>query len=387
MNDIQYYKSFCSGCGLCHSVDATTLCVNEKGFLEPDISKTDFQKKYCPISKENCNHLCQSDDIWGDYISVKRGYSTDKSLRKIASSGGILSEIAAYLVEQHIVDGIIHIGASGVYSSKVFCSVSREEIIAHAGSRYIQTSPLNGITQMIEKDKKYAFIGKPCDVTILRNYLDKKRIKNIHYFLSFFCAGMPSLNANQDLVKRMSCVSDVKELHYRGNGWPGYARVIGHDGKEYTMTYENAWGGILGRDKHKLCRLCMDGIGLCADIVCADAWYIRNGKPDFSEHDGRNLIICRSVKGNRLIEKIEKSGRIKIKNYDTFNVEMPIIQKYQYDRRATMAYQVLALKLCGKKTPKYTRHSLVKYKKYSDFKSRIDIFWGTLKRVYRGRYK
>lgn len=52
--------------------------------------------------------------------------------------------------------------------------------------------PLKDILQIVQSDKKYAFVGKPCDVMALRRYLNKneKLTKNIIYLLSFFlCRG------------------------------------------------------------------------------------------------------------------------------------------------------------------------------------------------------
>lgn len=64
----------------------------------------------------------------------------------------------------------------------------------------------------------------------------------------------------------------------------------------------------------------------------------------------------------------------------------PIIQKYQYERRSTMLYQILALKICGIRVPQYNLHELKKFRKFTDFRTCLRIFWGTLKRVYKGRY-
>src|SRR3712207_7050821 len=37
------------------------------------------------------------------------------------------------------------------------------------------------------------------------------------------------------------------------------------------------------------CKICPDGTGEFADIVCADAWYGKDGYPDFAEREGRSL--------------------------------------------------------------------------------------------------
>lgn len=383
------FVSYCSGCGLCSSCNGTQLYENEKGFLCPKLSNSELQEKICPASMCSCSKTCKSDNIWGDFVSINRGYSLDPVLRKKASSGGLLSEIACYLIDNKKVDGIIHIGVGdNPLSTKVYVSNNRSEVISHAGSRYIQSSPLVNICKILGEGGVYAFVGKPCDIMTLKNYIRvTDGIKGkIEYYLSFFCAGIPSMVANKELIAKMGCDKEIDSLTYRGNGWPGYAHAVARDGNEYFMSYSESWGRILGRDKHKMCRLCMDGIGIDADIVCADAWYIKNGTPDFSERDGRNIVICRTDKGDRLYKEVLKAGTISSEKYDEYAEEMPIIQKYQFERRSTMAFQVAALKIFHIKVPKYKFSELRKFLKYTNYRTGLKIFWGTLKRVYRGRY-
>ncbi len=323
-----FYSEYCTGCGLCSSCLGIPLIMNNKGFLSPKYCKNDFNERVCPASVFSCFKECMAVNIWGDYIAVYRGYSEDAALRKKASSGGVLSEIACFLLDSKEVDGIIHIGADqDSLNTKVFVSHTRAEVISHSGSRYIQSSPLLNICDIIEQDEKYAFIGKPCDVMTLKNYIgehDKYKDK-IKYYLSFFCAGIPSMLANKELILKIGCNEKIASLNYRGNGWPGYVHIVDKNGNEYSMSYEEAWGGILGRDKHKMCRLCMDGIGLEADIVCADAWYIKNNTPDFSERDGRNLIICRTKKGHEIYKKLISHRKVRSERYENFDEEMPIM--------------------------------------------------------------
>ena len=53
---------------------------------------------------------------------------------------------------------------------------------------------------LLEEGKKYAFVGKPCDVTSLKLYMENDAFCQIvlFIFLSFFCAGQrSSLNAQK----------------------------------------------------------------------------------------------------------------------------------------------------------------------------------------------
>ena len=53
---------------------------------------------------------------------------------------------------------------------------------------------------------------------------------------------------------------------------------------ERTMSYHNSWGKILSRHVQHRCKICADGTGNPADLVCADAWHADDeGYPLFEE--------------------------------------------------------------------------------------------------------
>ena len=141
-------------------------------------------------------------------------------------------------------------------------------------------------------------IGKPCDIRVLREYIKENNLENtILYLLTFFCAGTPSIDANKKLLNFLNVNKNrIKNLTYRGNGWPGKTTIVQDDGKMYSTEYENSWGNYLGRDLQEICRFCWEGVGEAADISCGDGWYLENNRPTFTENLGRNVILARTLK-------------------------------------------------------------------------------------------
>lgn len=231
-------------------------------------------------------------------------WSSDQQLRFSASSGGTITAISEYLLSKKLVDEIIHTCVSKQNQIKTEYTKSKrvEELRDKTGSRYTVSSPLIELLQCISPEKKYAVVGKPCDILVLRRYLEvhQELNKNIIYLISFFCAGVPSENANRKLLDHLKTnEQECRHLTYRGEGWPGFATAIDDNGNKHSMSYNDSWGKILGRDINKFCRFCMDGIGEFADISCGDAWYMEeDGTPDFNEHDGRNITFSRTKKGD-----------------------------------------------------------------------------------------
>ncbi len=384
------YKKMCTGCGLC-AEQGVGFFENEKGFLIPELKQEhlSFCEQVCPAS-ENAGRKTDSKSVWGRSTAVYLGYSKDEEIRHKASSGGVITATAIYLLEHNLVDGILQCGVdeNDPFNVKLFSNRTVDEVKKCMGSRYITSSPLLHIFDLIEPNKKYAFIGKPSDVIALWNSREKNTLMKdtIVYLLSFFCAGIPSKAVNRRLVEKMGCEpSNLNKLTYRGNGWPGYAIATDNNGQEYSMTYNDSWGGVLGRDVRTYCRFCLDGIGEQADISCGDAWYISDNKPDFSEHQGRNVIFARTDIGKKLLEEMAADEKIELLEYTDYLRELSTIQVYQWMRRTTVRGKILALRMAKKPFPMWDRKTINSLSKFGGVRKNLSIMKGTLYRIKEGK--
>lgn len=386
MNEKDVIYDYCTGCGLCHSVGKVSFTYREDGFPYPNRDDIDVElcKTICPVY-ENGN---TSDSLWGEYIEVLNGWATDESIRHYASSGGMLTSVCIWMLNSGFVDGIIQTVASesSVYGTQTVISRTEADVKKSMGSRYSISSPLMEVFQLMEKGERYAFVGKPCDVAALRSYCNSNSDANgqIRCFLSFFCAGMPSIEAQKKLLSELGCKeSECATLRYRGDGWPGFTTAQLKSGIDLKMPYSKSWGEILGRDIRSCCRFCNDGIGLAADISCGDAWYVNNeNKPIFSENNGRNVIFARTKTGIDVLHNCIKSGEVICEPTDVNLLRH--IQKYQYERRATMIAKVMALALAQRNLPRYSIKRMVRLAKEVSVRRQLSIFKGILIRCKKG---
>lgn len=388
MNETKYYQHYCTGCGLCSSVNGIEM-EQEGHFLVPKLKNDDwkFCRNVCPVNGIQFNKSEYS-SRWGRYEDVYSGWSADDEIRYKASSGGVLSGLALYLIESGEVDGVLQIRVgSSPLTTELVCSKDRDSVVTCCGSRYISSSPLASIAKYFNDGCRYAFIGKPCDAEALKNFLllHPDLQAQFPYLLTFFCAGAPSRAASINLSEDLGVSEDqIYSIRYRGYGWPGKATVTSVEGSTAEMPYIESWNNYLGKDVRKMCKFCVNGTGEFADISCGDLWSLKNNAPDFSEKPGVNIVFARSKKGKRLLELAAQAGYLHLEPY-TLNEDLERIQPKHSDMRASCLAKVIGLRFIGKRPPRYSVAKMIPYWKLKPVSAQIRTILGTVKRGVRGR--
>lgn len=322
--------------------------------------------------------------LWGPVRSSHTGHATDPDLRFHGSSGGLISALAWHLLRTGAVDGVAQIAAvpGEPLNNTLQISRTRADVIRAAGSRYAPAAPLDSLWRLLGPGERVAFVGKPCDVAALRQYLrqDANRARIVPYLLSFMCAGVPSMHGTRELLRAMGADStQLQSFRYRGDGWPGNARAIQRDGQVFEMDYHRSWGRILGRHLQFRCKICPDGTGEFADIVAADAWYGSDGYPDFAERPGRSLVLVRTMSGATLLREAVEAGDVELTPLDLSQVEH--MQPYQAMRKRMVLGRTLAARLALGQTPNYRGLGLWRATMQASPLAWLRQAWGTLRRA------
>ena len=326
----------CIGCGLCESLatdNSIRLQVVANGTERPvsnpqqppseqlldNIVATCPGTKLAGLPPRLIDDHAQEDDVWGVWQDLFLSYSAEPEIRHMASTGGVLTALALYLLESKTVDFILHAKASTRIPSfgEATISRTREQVLAAAGSRYGPTATLKDIVNIVEQaaaqHQTFAFIGTPCDVTALRNYakLDSRVDQHCHSMLTMVCGGFMAPTAMQQFIESLGIdYHAIEHIRYRGYGCPGPTTIRLKDGSVVTKSYLDFWGeDDSAWQLPSRCKVCADGIGDAADIAAADSWDGGAPSPASVQTDlGSNAMIVRSTVGLQLINAAISAG-------------------------------------------------------------------------------
>ena len=367
-------QGLCIGCGLCEAIAPQSVTVRKTttGFEVPVVigelhdTTVDLIYDVCPGTRvEGLPDRLIADDtvvdaVWGPVRRIVRAWAGDPDVRHIGSTGGVLTALAQFLVASGRVEFVLHVKASTAEPSfgEPTMSFTKAEVLAGAGSRYGPTATLRTITDALDHNQPFAFIGEPCDLAALRNHArhDNQVDELVRYWLTPVCGGFAEPGFTDGFIRSVGIEpDDVTALRYRGYGCPGPTRIEAGDRVE-ERHYLDYWGdddsswGLPWR-----CKVCPDGIGEAADIAVSDTWPGGSPNREESETDlGVNAAIARTVVGEELLAAAEAAGALTIERDVTVD-DMSDYQPHQVRKKHTALLRHEAMAIAGRIRPQTAR--------------------------------
>lgn len=299
----------CCSCGLCQSTcpfNAIKMVLDEKGFYKPSVDGSRCTN--CGVCSRTCPIIHNAPkDIQSENPLLSGGWSNDISNVMNSSSGGIAFELGKAFIE----DGGHVCGVDWKNSVPTFeIATTTEKLKSFRGSKYLQadaTGIYKRVNTEIKKGNKVLFIGLPCQVQGISNYIHSNNL----FCIDLVCAGVPSM-----LMYRQYCIETfgdkgVSYVNFRakeeGKPAPWRRYSLEFHSKEYLLKREYSGDNpfFLAFNSTKVYnRACYDckfnTIPRRGDLTLCDFWGLSEKKEN---PNGTSLIIMNNAKGQMLVNK------------------------------------------------------------------------------------
>lgn len=322
----------CTGCGTCMGIcpaDAIEMVIDrKKGIYLPQLDvercnqcglcfdvcpghAVDFKQLNLEIfSKE------PADILVGNYIDCYIGHATDYDIHYNSSSGGLVTALLIYALEQGMIDGalVTRMKKDSPLEPEPFIARTRGEILEAAKSKYCPVPANIALREILHTEGKYAVVGLPCHIRGVRKAeLVHKEVKQrivLHFGL--LCSGNRTFLATEYMLRKAGIdPQQVVRLDYRGEGKPSQFVATLRNGKRYSVPYlEYRARSMRSFFTPIRCTLCSDHSCELADVSFGDIDF-----PEF-RHDSLwiSAMICRSQIGDRFLKQATLAGIIELSN-------------------------------------------------------------------------
>ena len=349
-------KKICCGCGAC----AVVCPVNCIEFVYGE------RYNYPKVDLDQCTHcgrclkVCPSafllrgtDPGFADRpeeasLGCYLVHAQDDQIRHYGASGGGITGLLDHLMRKGDIDGAIvaRTHPERPLVSQTFVARDRESLLSAQGSRYAPVSNCTALREVLDEPGRYAIVGTPCmlQATAQAQKLLAPLRERIVFKVGLVCAGMASRLGTKSYLQRYGIdPADVREIRYRGEGWPGFFRAYGKDGvllRRPLLGDELEY--LVPGDHYLRCWNCLDHWGYFSDIVVSDPWsqdMVQN------EHQGWTAIMVRTKLGADLLSAAVEVGDLtsrEISVEEMLNYNKHLVVRDGHPRHGWMAaYQLL----------------------------------------------
>ena len=263
----------------------------------------------------------------GELTSQHMGYSNDSEIRTDAASGGLVSNILIYLLENKYIDGALVSKLkmqNGKITPETFIAKTRKQILDARTSIYFSFPILKNFSLINDFEGKLAVVGLPCQLnaikTICKN--NKNLDKKIVFKIGLFC-GHTSNKRLLDLYlqKKKIREEDISKFIFRKGHWRGktYIDLKNSEKKVYPFQDYSIYQNLFICSE-RACIHCSDHTAESSDISVGDVWDKKFKKLNIKH----SVLLVRNKKSESIIKEMTKKSKLNLKSIskiDVFNAQ------------------------------------------------------------------
>ncbi len=303
----------CIGCGACKSVcnsDAISLTKDYGGFVKGYI---DTNK--C-VNCNLCSKVCPVENVPLKTVpSSIFAYKAQDSIRKNSTSGGAATAIAESIINNN---GVVY-GASlnDDFNLNHIRVDSVDDLSLLQGTKYIQSNMKDcfvNIKNDLEEDKMVLFIGTPCQIAGVKNYMTQQKVGVRKLFLcDIICHGVPSPKVFKDYIHWFQITEkDIikkyyfrnKKISWRGDSSAAEVENAGFVHNKNTSAFLNMY--YSNNITNKACFDCrFTSRDRVSDLTISDFWGIEKDNPEFEDKLGVSMVMVNTEKGKILFDETD----------------------------------------------------------------------------------
>lgn len=295
MGNLVCESNKCTGCKACIDICPKDALIFRDSL---DVMNVEIDIDKC-VNCGACHRVCQVNNpvLLSKPIFWKQGWAVDE-VRRSSSSGGFAAQLMGSFMDDnsYVCSCAFKEGRFGYFVTNKY------EIIENfKGSKYVKSDPkgvYRDIAELLKKRYRVLFVGLPCHIAALKNYLNGKYRDNL-FTIDLICHGSPSPNILGMFLKEHNYdINEIGGISFRTNN--RFALNLGngpivplgaHD--RYTLGFLR---GLFYTDNCYSCNYAQ--LNRVSDITIGDSW-----GTDLSgeEERGISLALCQTEKGKKLL--------------------------------------------------------------------------------------
>ncbi len=247
------------------------------------------------------------EDFLGPWRRLCFGWASDPEVRHTGASGGVATALMQSALETGLVDAVVAVRMSPTNPMEAEAAICRSaaDVAACRGSKYNVVAINRVLRRILDEPGRYALVGLPCHIQGLR--LAQRRSRRLRervtLAIGIFCGLTNEPRATAVLARQAGLdLAHVREVSYRGPGWPGGVRFVSAPGLTRRRDYPDYVDRRFMALTPPRCRVCPDALAELADVSVGDAWLDR-----FEGSDGVSDIVVRTPAGERLLDQAATS--------------------------------------------------------------------------------